>query len=135
MPPEKLYPTKYRGYYVTETGKVFRDPNKNFDGKNCTQRVEVGVHFRGGAGKSIRQYPSVNISLKDSEGKTLRQKRVYVHRLIAETLVDNPHDLPEIDHIDRDKLNNSVDNLRWVSKSTNFQNRSLIRGYHGRFLT
>ena len=45
---------------------------KNFDGKKCTQRVEVGQHLRGGGGDNIRQYPSVNISLKNSEGKTLR---------------------------------------------------------------
>ena len=120
---EKFYPTKYPGFYVTKNGKVFRDPNKNYDGKKCTERVEVGQHFRGGAGESIRQYPSVNISLKDTEGKTLRQKRVYVHRLIAETLLPNPQCYTEVDHIDRDKTNNNIENLRWCDRKTNQNNR------------
>ena len=114
------FPTRFAGYYVTKTGKVFRDPHKFFDGKNATERVEVGQFLRGGA--KTRQYASVNISIKEN-GKTIRQVKEYVHRLIAETLLDNPHGYSEVDHIDRDKLNNSVDNLRWCDRKTNSMNR------------
>ena len=116
----KKHPTRFDGYYVTETGKVFRDPNKFFDGKKCSEKVEVGQFLRGGA--ETRQYASVNISIKEN-GKTIRQVKEYVHRLIAEALLDNPHGYAEVDHIDRDKLNNRVDNLRWCDRKTNRQNR------------
>lgn len=43
----------------------------------------------------------------------------YIHRLVAETFIPNPHNLPMVDHIDGDKSNNIIDNLRWV---TNYQN-------------
>jgi len=109
-----FFATKFPGYYVTKTGKVFRDPQKNRGEKNP---VEVSQHLRGGAYKKM--YPSVNITLRDENGKRLKQIRQYVHRLVAETLVENSQGFVEIDHIDGDKLNNSVENLRWCSRETN----------------
>lgn len=121
MLPEKIYPTRFALYYVTECGQVFREETGNF--------LEVKPFLRGGAKTS--QYASVNVSLKNSEGKTVKQIRQYVHRMVAEALIENPHSLSEIDHIDRDKLNNSVDNLRWVSKKSNFHHRGVTRNSNG----
>lgn len=45
-----------------------------------------------------------------------------VSRLVAETFIPNPDNKPEIDHIDSNSLNNSVDNLRWVTRSENLRN-------------
>lgn len=44
---------------------------------------------------------------------------VYVHRFIAENLIDNPDDLPEVNHINGLKWDNRVENLEWVSSSSN----------------
>ncbi len=43
----------------------------------------------------------------------------YVHRFIAENLIPNPENLPEINHKNGDKSDNSVGNLEWVSSSDN----------------
>ena len=52
------------------------------------------------------------------------EQRVFaVHRLVATAFIPNPDNLPEVDHIDRDKSNNCVENLRWVTKSQNAFNR------------
>lgn len=52
------------------------------------------------------------------------KKRYVVHRLVAETFLPNLEAKPEVDHKDRDRSNNCVDNLRWVTKSENRRNRS-----------
>ena len=42
-----------------------------------------------------------------------------IHRLVALTYLTNPNNLPEVNHIDGNKLNNHVDNLEWVTRSEN----------------
>jgi hypothetical protein len=46
----------------------------------------------------------------------------YIHRLVAEAFIPNPENHKYIDHIDRDKNNNHVSNLRWVSAKENTDN-------------
>lgn len=50
-------------------------------------------------------------------------ERLTVHTLVALAFIPNPDGLPVIDHIDRNKQNNNVANLRWVTYSENERNK------------
>tara|TARA_Y100000592_G_C5404130_1_gene284700 strand:- start:213 stop:692 length:480 start_codon:yes stop_codon:yes gene_type:complete len=51
------------------------------------------------------------------------QKCLLVHRLVAIQFIDNENNKPEVDHIDRNRTNNNIDNLRWVDDYEQSHNR------------
>ena len=51
------------------------------------------------------------------------EKKYNLHRLLAIQFIPNPDNLPEIDHIDRNSLNNNLVNLRWCDRTTNVRNK------------
>lgn len=48
-----------------------------------------------------------------------KRKAVYIHRLVAQTFLPNPHNYPDVHHIDNNKSNNRIDNLEWTTRSAN----------------
>lgn len=56
------------------------------------------------------------VALVDKNGKS---KFKYVHRLVAETYIDNPENKPQVNHIDGDRSNHKLSNLEWVTQSEN----------------
>lgn len=57
------------------------------------------------------------------------RKGFRVHRLVAQAFIPNPDNLPEVNHRDEDKLNNSVDNLEWCTAkyNSNYGTRNIRR--------
>ena len=68
-------------------------------------------------GTSTPGYPMVNLCKKGSKPKTH-----FIHQLVAHEWVNNPDGKACVDHIDRSRVNNHHENLRWASHSENSRN-------------
>lgn len=94
----------YVDYQVSNTGRV-RNAN--------TGRI-LRPRLRGKGYEAVALY--VNKVRSD----------ISTHRIVAETFIPNPDDKPIVDHIDGNKRNNAVNNLRWCNNQDNIRNTGKI---------
>ena len=95
-------------YRVEEDGSIFR-----LVGYRCKQERKLKPR------NDNCGYSTVFMTI---DGK---HKKMFVHRLLALTFIPNPNNLPCVDHIDRNRCNNHLSNLRWVSHQENMDNKEL----------
>lgn len=96
--------------------------------------------------KSLERYTTTNHLIKEKILKTSIMKNGYeivrlskdgikktylVHRLVAQAFISNPENKPHIDHIDTNRLNNKVENLKWVTLSENMNNPKTLEKFIG----
>lgn len=62
------------------------------------------------------------VTIGNTKEKTLANK--YIHRLVAEAFIPNPHSKPCVNHIDYDRSNNCLENLEWVTYVENVRHSS-----------
>lgn len=118
----------YEGLYeVSSIGRVKRVArmvdysNKRFS-KDTQMSIREKILSPVKIGSSKEKYFAVN--LRNNSGERKLKK---VHRLVAEAFIPNPGGLPQIDHKDGNKNNNSVSNLEWVTGEENYR-RALNMG-------
>ena len=98
----------FPGYYVGEDGTVYSSIRQG-----CRDRLDrskdVELHEL-----TPRTLPSgyLRVYLRCPDGK---RRDIYVHRLVAETFIPNPDNLPIVNHVDSDRTNNDVANLFWCT--------------------
>lgn len=86
--------------------------------------------FRKDKGRIIKPFTNNNGYSLVSLSKDGKMKHFQVHRLVATEFIDNPDDKPQVDHINRNRLDNRVENLRWASASENGNNTKLNRSIY-----
>lgn len=68
--------------------------------------------------KPQKQYKGYLVLGLRADGRSITKG---IHRLVAETYLDNPNNLSDVDHIDGDRTNNHLSNLRWLSHGDNIK--------------
>ena len=61
---------------------------------------------------------------------TLNGKKYYVHVIVAKQWIenDNPESKTQVDHINHDRTDNRLENLRWITPSGNQYNKTSYAG-------
>lgn len=99
----------YEGLYqVSNTGRLVRKERLDSNGRFLSQQEKV-IHKIYGTGY-------YGTAIVDGKGNS---KNVLIHRLVAMAFIPNPNNYPQIDHIDGNKSNNRVENLRWCTAKQN----------------
>ena len=91
----------YENYIIYEDGKIYNQNTKKF----------------------LKGYSRVDGYINTCLHKDGKPKFMSLHRLIALSFIPNPHNKPFIDHINRIRDDNRIENLRWATSKQNNQNR------------
>ena len=78
-------------------------------------------------GKILKPHKDGKGYLRISLSKNNVQSTIKVHRAVAIAFIENPDNLPQVNHKDTNKENNTVGNLEWVTNYENMQH-AIING-------
>jgi hypothetical protein len=98
-----MEPREFRGYQVYRDGRIW-SPKTN-------RWLKSSISNSG--------YPQVTLG-----------KPIKLHQIVALLYVPNPLGLPQVDHIDENRLNPHADNLQWITGRDNIQKSFAIKRYN-----
>lgn len=119
----------YPNYYINKKGQIL----KTFYWKDGTLDFKLIKTFKNGIGYICFSF--VDESNVNEEGKS-KDRRVYLHRVLASMYIPNPENKNCVNHKDLDRANNNLENLEWVTQKENLQhardNGAFENGHPGR---
>ena len=98
--------SKDNRYLIYDDGRIYRKPYSIRDKNGRTLNYE-GIWITPKLSNTGYVVVSIN------------RKWTQLHRILAETFIDNPENKPTVNHKDGNKLNNAIDNLEWSTYKEN----------------
>lgn len=98
-------------YQISNYGRVLSLLKYNAINKSYYERLKIKKN-------QIRVNGNYNYWVINLSNQNIN-KNSSIHRLVAETFIPNPNNLPEVNHIDENPLNNCVNNLEWCDRLYN----------------
>ena len=95
----------YKNYLIYEDGKVYNQKYKRYLKPSCNNCGYLNV-------------------ILSKDGKKKNHK---IHRLVGLHYIPNPDNKICVDHINRDRTDNRLENLRWATHSENTQNTGVYK--------
>jgi hypothetical protein len=105
----------YEGSYVVTSFGYVWSLSRTIERSNSSQFIrgrKLRLHMWG-------KYLGVQLALNCS------YEHLFIHRLVANAFIPNPDNLPEVNHLDTNKLNCRWDNLEWTTRLGNIQHAQL----------
>ena len=94
-----IYSFGYKTYYISMAGEI--------------------IKIIGGKEKPIKPFIHKDGFCQVSLSENGKVKKYSVHKLVADTFINNPKNYKYILHIDGDLKNNDLSNLRWIATRVN----------------
>jgi len=103
----------FNNYFVSNNGRIYSTKTKKF------------------LKSTIDKYGYLVIRLRDENKKTCN---LFIHRLVGLNFIENPNNLPQINHIDKNKLNNNHWNLEWCTNKYNQIHKRMLMNTSSNYL-
>ena len=101
-------------YQVSNFGRIKRKERTDSNNRTHKERIMSPSMYSNG-------YMNVELRMN------IKKRRTSVHRLVAEAFIDNPLNLPQINHKDENKANNHVSNLEWCTAQYNIRYKDGVK--------
>lgn len=106
---------KYSNYLITSDGKIY---NKNLErylrpSKNGVGYLLIDLY--------ADEYDESKDVSKYAQKRSAKRKKFRVHVLVAMCFIPNPNNKPEVNHKNKIRTDNRVENLEWVTSQENME--------------
>lgn len=129
---DELLQIQYEGKineYIHRINLDYYEDIKGYEGfYKINKQGQIWSHFYNKILTPINKEGYLYLDLTDK----IKRHKCYIHRLLAIQYIPNPDNLQEVDHIDRNSLNNDLSNLRWANdfiqnnnKCSNIHNKTI----------